>query len=112
MAWYAASAKPGTSGAGSAVITGHVNHQSQGQGYAYNFTQLKAGDEVSVLIDGTTHTYKVTKPPFRVAKGADMPPEVNQSTGENKLVLITCGGEFVGGPLGYADNIFVVADPV
>nr|VDG64159.1 Sortase (surface protein transpeptidase) [Streptococcus thermophilus] len=113
LGWYASSAIPGDPDAkGSTVITGHVNHQTQGQGFAYNFTQLAAGDEVSVLIDGTTHTYRVTKPPFRASKEGALPEEVNDSTGENKLVLITCGGEFVGGTLGYADNVFVVAEPV
>lgn len=113
LGWYASSAIPGDPNSkGSTVITGHVNHQTQGQGFAYNFTQLSAGDEVSVLIDGTTHTYRVTKPPFRASKEGALPEEVNDSTGENKLVLITCGGEFVGGTLGYADNVFVVAEPV
>lgn len=113
LGWYASSAIPGdASSKGSTVITGHVNHQTQGQGFAYHFTQLEAGDEVSVLIDGTPHIYRVTKPPFRVAKGGELPEEVNDSTGANKLVLITCGGEFVGGALGYADNVFVVAEPV
>lgn len=113
LGWYASSAIPGDpESKGSTVITGHVNHQTQGQGFAYNFTQLAAGDEVSVLIDGTTHTYRVTKPPFRASKEGALPEEVNDSTGENKLVLITCGGEFVGGTLGYADNVFVVAEPI
>lgn len=112
LGWYASSTKPGEGAVGSTVITGHVNHQTQGQGYAYYFTQLKEGDTVSVLIDGEQHDYKVTKPPFRVAKNSGMPAEVNDTTGPNKLVLITCGGEFVGGSLGYADNVFVVAEPV
>lgn len=113
LGWYAASAIPGDPNAkGSTVITGHVNHQTQGQGFAYYFTQLEQGDEVSVLIDGTTHTYRVTKPPFRASKEGALPEEVNDSTGENKLVLITCGGEFVGGSLGYADNVFVIAEPI
>ena len=113
LGWYASSAIPGDpESKGSTVITGHVNHQTQGQGFAYNFTQLAQGDEVSVLIDGTTHTYRVTTPPFRASKEGALPEEVNDSTGENKLVLITCGGEFVGGSLGYADNVFVVAEPI
>lgn len=112
VAWYAASAVPGSQGnVGSTVITGHVNHQTQGQGFAHKFTQLAPGDEVTVLVDGTPYTYHVTKPPFRVAKQGEMPAEVNDTSGPNSLVLITCGGEFVGGSLGYADNIFVVAEP-
>lgn len=112
LGWYASSAIPGDEKSkGSTVITGHVNHQDQGQGFAYNFTHLEEGDEVTMLIDGTPHSYRVTKPPFRVSKDGELPEEVNDSTGENKLVLITCGGEFVGGALGYADNVFVIAEP-
>ena len=37
---------------------------------------------------------------------------VNDTEGENRLVLITCGGKFVGGQLGYEDNIITVAEPV
>ena len=47
-----------------------------------------------------------------MVKGAQMPEAVNDAVGENRLVLITCGGEFVGGTLGYADNIIVEAIPV
>lgn len=112
LGWYVESAVPGSTGeVGSTVITGHVNHQSQGQGFAYNFTQLNVGDTVTIEVDGRPAKYKVTKAPFRVAKGEEMPAEVNDTSGENTLVLITCGGEFVGGALGYADNIFVIAEP-
>ncbi|AQQ16138.1 Sortase family protein [Corynebacterium glaucum] len=112
LGWYVESAVPGSQGGvGSTVITGHVNHQTQGQGFAYNFTQLNVGDTVTIDVDGQPAKYKVTKAPFRVAKGEDMPAEVNDTSGENMLVLITCGGEFVGGALGYADNIFVIAEP-
>ena len=112
LGWYVESAVPGSQGGvGSTVITRHVNHQTQGQGFAYNFTQLNVGDTVTIDVDGQPAKYKVTKAPFRVAKGEDMPAEVNDTSGENMLVLITCGGEFVGGALGYADNIFVIAEP-
>ena len=37
---------------------------------------------------------------------------VNDTDGTNRLVLITCGGKFVGGALGYEDNIITVAEPV
>lgn len=65
LGWYASSAIPGDPKAkGSAVITGHVNHQTQDLGFAYYFTQLEQGDEVSVIVDGTIHTSHLTKPHF------------------------------------------------
>ena len=113
LGWYSASAIPGEKGAaGSSVITGHVNEVDQGDGYAARFADLKAGDTVTVKVDGEGRDFTVSKDPIQVVKGAQMPEAVNDAVGENRLVLITCGGEFVGGTLGYADNIIVEATPV
>ena len=113
LGWYSASAIPGEEGAaGSSVITGHVNEVDQGDGYAARFADLKAGDTVTVKVDGESRDFTVSKDPIQVVKGAQMPEAVNDAVGENRLVLITCGGEFVGGTLGYADNIIVEAIPV
>lgn len=113
LGWYSASAIPGEEGAaGSTVITGHVNEVDQGDGYAARFADLKVGDTVTVKVDGESRDFTVSKDPIRVIKGAQMPEVVNDAVGENRLVLITCGGEFVGGTLGYADNIIVEATPV
>ncbi|WP_049171145.1 class F sortase [Corynebacterium sp. 239_CJEI] len=113
LGWYSASAIPGEKGAaGSSVITGHVNEVDQGDGYAARFADLKAGDTVTVKVDGESRDFTVSHDPIQVVKGARMPDSVNDAVGENRLVLITCGGEFVGGTLGYADNIIVEATPV
>lgn len=113
LGWYSASAIPGEKGAaGSSVITGHVNEVDQGDGYAARFADLKAGDTVTVKVDGESRDFTVSHDPVQVIKGAQMPEVVNDAVGENRLVLITCGGEFVGGTLGYADNIIVEATPV
>ncbi|AKE39812.1 Sortase family enzyme [Corynebacterium camporealensis] len=114
VGWYSASAVPGQEGptVGTSVITGHVNEIDQGDGFAAKFPELRPGDVVSVIVDGEERQFTVSKDPIRVVKGAELPESVNRSTGENELVLITCGGEFVGGTLGYADNIVVEATPL
>lgn len=113
LGWYSASAVPGAEGAvGSSVITGHINYQGQGTGYAARFANMAVGQEFDILIDGAPRTFRVTQAPYRLPKGSDFPPEVNDATGPNRLVLITCGGQFVGGALGYADNIITIAEPV
>ena len=112
LGWYSASAVPGAEGAvGSSVITGHINYQGQGTGYAARFADMSVGDEFEIDIDGIPQTFRVSKAPYRLPKGSDFPPEVNDATGPNRLVLITCGGQFVGGALGYADNIITIAEP-
>ena len=113
LGWYSASAVPGDPGnVGSSVITGHVNYQGQGTGYAEKFTRLQENQEFTVVIDGEERTFRVTQNPYRLPKGADFPDVVNDADGANRLVLITCGGQFVGGALCYEDNIITVAEPV
>lgn len=113
LGWYSASAVPGDEGpVGSSVITGHINYQGQGDGYAAKFVDMNVGDEFSVQIDGQPRTFRITEAPRHVPKGSDMPEVVNDTSGDNRLVLITSGGEFVGGQLGYAENIITVAEPI
>ena len=113
LGWYSASAVPGEAGpVGSSVITGHINYQGQGTGFAEKFTTLEQGQEFTVFIDGEERQFRVTEAPYRLPKGSGFPDVVNDTQGENRLVLITCGGKFVGGELGYEDNIITVAEPV
>lgn len=113
LGWYSASAVPGEAGTvGSSVITGHINYQGQGTGFAEKFTTLEQGQEFTVFIDGEERKFRVTEAPYRLPKGSGFPDVVNDTQGDNRLVLITCGGKFVGGELGYEDNIITVAEPV
>ena len=113
LGWYSASAVPGEAGpVGSSVITGHINYQGQGTGFAEKFTTLEQGQEFTVFIDGEERQFRVTEAPYRLPKGSGFPDVVNDTQGDNRLVLITCGGKFVGGELGYEDNIITVAEPV
>ncbi|MDK8472463.1 class F sortase [Corynebacterium accolens] len=66
LGWYSASAVPGDAGnVGSSVITGHVNYQGQGTGYAEKFTRLQENQEFTVVIDGEERTFRVTQKPYR-----------------------------------------------
>lgn len=113
LGWYSASAVPGEAGpVGSSVITGHINYQGQGTGFAEKFTTMELGQEFTVFIDGEERRFRVIEAPYRLQKGAGFPDVVNDTQGDNRLVLITCGGKFVGGQLGYEDNIITVAEPV
>lgn len=113
LGWYSASAVPGAEGAvGSTVITGHVNYVGQGEGYAQRFVSMEEGEKLKIDMDGDEVEFKVTEAPYMLPKGADFPEVINDDSGPNRLVLITCGGDFVGGQLGYAQNIIVVAEPV
>ena len=112
LGWWADSALPG-SGAGSIVVTGHIDDAAQGAGFAARFVELGVGDEVTVSsADGSARQYRVDRV-VSVGKDDDLPlGEVNRLGGPETLLLITCGGEFVGPPTGYANNDFVFAAPV
>lgn len=112
IGWWAGSAMIG-SDAGTTVLTGHVDEVSQGIGFAgEHFADLEVGQEVTVTsADGDRFVYTVVDSE-RVDKVGELPLErLNDLGGEPELALITCGGEFVGPPLGYADNQIVWLRP-
>lgn len=112
LGWWADSALPG-SGIGSIVVTGHIDDAGQGDGFAAHFADLSAGDEVALSSsDGSSRQYRVDRV-LSVGKDGELPlDELNRLDGPETLVLVTCGGEFVGPPWGYANNDFVFATPL
>lgn len=112
LGWWADSSLPG-SGAGSIVITGHIDDVAQGVGFAKSFTALKSGDTVILAgKDGKSWTYRVNGVDS-VSKQGGLPTErLNRRDGPETLALITCGGQFVGPPLGYANNEIAWAERV
>ncbi|MFT3715214.1 MAG: class F sortase [Gordonia sp. (in: high G+C Gram-positive bacteria)] len=111
VGWWVGSALPG-SGKGTVVVTGHVDDVSQGKGFAARFPGLKSGDTVSLTTAGHgQHDYRVTRVD-EVNKNGGLPTDqLNRLDGPETLALVTCGGPFVGPPLGYQDNIVVWASP-
>lgn len=93
---------------GPAVIIGHVDGAKQ-QGVFYQLKDLQPGDIAAVTLkDGTILDFQV----YRVLKAAktNFPSQVvYQPTSVPEIRLITCTGTFVGGQLGYADNLIVFA---
>ncbi|MFC8847580.1 MULTISPECIES: class F sortase [unclassified Micromonospora] len=104
--WYDRSVLPGEPGR--AVIVGHVDTRD-GPAVFYDLGRLRAGDRIEVTradgsvavfaVDSVEHFGKDDLPTDRVY-GDDGPPE---------LRLITCGGAWVGGRTGYADNVIAFA---
>ena len=111
LGWWVDSALPGE-GSGAIVMTGHIDDVDQGEGFAARFAGLREGDEITVTTaDGSARQYRVDR--LRsVSKNGQLPlDELNRLDGPETLVLVTCGGDFVGPPLGYANNDFVFATP-
>lgn len=112
LGWWADSSLPG-SNAGTVVITGHIDDASQGDGFAKRFSSLKQGDEVQVAgKDGESWKYRIDRT-VSVSKNGGLPvDELNRTDGPETLALITCGGKFVGPPVGYENNDIAFASRV
>jgi len=110
VGWWAEGARPG-GGSGSVVIDGHVDTARDGPGAFFRLGSMTVGDAVEVTAaDGSTHRYRVTTT-ARYPKD-DLPAaEVFAQDGAERLVLITCGGDFDDASRHYADNVVVFADP-
>lgn len=104
--WYSGGPSPGQ--LGPAVIVGHVDGPA-GESVFYNLGRLRPGQLIT--LDLANHRAAV----FSVYSVAAYPKTnfpVDRVYGDYSrpgLRLITCGGKFVGGSLGYADNIVVYA---
>ncbi|GAB3126837.1 hypothetical protein GCM10027289_03410 [Tsukamurella serpentis] len=109
VGWWVDSALPG-SGKGSVVITGHVDDARQGTGFAKRFSALKRGDHVALTgKDGARIGYRVTRT-ASVNKGVLPTDDLNRLDGPETLILVTCGGRFIGPPMGYENNDLIYAE--
>lgn len=112
LGWWVDSGIPG-GGRGTVVITGHVDEASQGEGFAARFGQLRPGAEIRIDTAGArTVTYRVQRIQLADKTTAFPAAERNRLDGPETLALVTCGGPFVGGPLGYRDNVIAWAERV
>jgi hypothetical protein len=96
---------------GTAVIAGHVDSRVQGRGAFWPLRELRPGDVVEVLHeDGTSTRWRVDDV-VRYPK-TDIPiEEIFTFDGDERLALITCGGEFDRSLGEYLDNYVVFASP-
>ncbi|WP_210505941.1 class F sortase [Naasia sp. SYSU D00057] len=109
--WYRYGSDP-TTGAGTTVIAAHVDSLEYGLGPFARLKGAAAGAEIVVTtVDGAEHRYAIEG--VSSVRKEDLP--VNQifdRAGPERLVLITCGGQFDREALRYSDNVLVTAVPV
>lgn len=107
--WYDQSPTPGQYGP--AVIVGHVDTRT-GPAVFHELSQVRPGDRVEVTrADGSVAVFEVNTTK-RYDKAQLPANEVFGDFHRPNLRLITCGGRWVGGHLGYADNLVVFASLV
>jgi hypothetical protein len=104
--WYGLGPSPGEDG--TAVIVGHVDTASKPAVFS-KLGQLSAGKLVEVnRKDRRVATFTVESVE-RFGKTSFPADRVFADAASPRLVLVTCGGEWVGGDVGYADNVVVFA---
>lgn len=109
-AWWG-SALDATTGA--TVLAGHVNWK----GVTGPFAELwsaRPGEEITVVeVDGRGWRYRVSD--VLTLSKDELPNRAGElfaQRGPHRLVLVTCGGTWVGGDIGYDKNRIVIAQPV
>jgi hypothetical protein len=107
--WYNKGPTPGEYGP--AVIVGHVD-SGDGPSVFHKLSRLRPGNRVEITrADGAAAVFEVNT--VKRYDRDDLPAdEVFGDFSRPGLRLITCGGRWVGGTTGYADNIVVFASLV
>lgn len=104
--WYEGGPAPGQNGP--AIVVGHVDGP-HGESIFYNLGKLKPGGTVQLTLANHRiaifSIYSVESYP----KGKFPGDRIYGDYTRPGLRLITCGGQFVGGATGYADNVVVYA---
>ncbi|MGW4497758.1 class F sortase [Micromonospora sp. NPDC004336] len=107
--WYDQGPTPGQYGP--AVIVGHVD-TTTGPAVFHRLRDLREGDRIEVTrSDRSVAVFEVDSVE-RFAKERLPVDEVFGDFSRPRLRLITCGGRWVGGETGYADNVVVFASLV
>jgi hypothetical protein len=111
LGWYRFGPAPGAATVGSAVLAGHLDSKRYGLGPLVRLREVEPGDLVEVTSsDGSTTTYRV-EGVTRFDQQA-LPAELFARSGEPRLRLITCGGDYDVDAGGYQQNLVVTAVPV
>jgi hypothetical protein len=108
IGWYQHGSAPGQPGA--TVLAAHVTWNDT-VGPFFLLRDLEPGDRVDMeLDDGSTRTYEVVE---RTMYDKDeLPDRIWSLTGDETLVMITCGGSFNPNIRRYRQNVVVYAVPV
>lgn len=97
---------------GASVFAGHVDWQGRTGPFA-QLWDMRIGERVTITdTDGTVWNYRVTQ--LVTVHKDQLParaPELFGQSGAHRIVLVTCGGRWIGGTTGYADNRVVIAEP-
>ncbi|MBI1379420.1 MAG: hypothetical protein GC157_18375 [Frankiales bacterium] len=111
LGWWRGGGRP-ASGVGSVVVVGHVDSATYGTGPLYRAVGLRVGDRATLRgPDGTTRTYRLAA--LRTYLKQTLPADqiFSQDVPE-RLVVVTCGGQYHRGAGGWDSNVVAYFTPV
>jgi hypothetical protein len=108
VGWWREGAVPGAD-TGTALIAGHVDSATSGEGALFWLDRLRPGDPVTVTTTSGEADYVVVS--VRRYPKADLPGSVAAPAGPPGLTIVTCGGPFDRLARSYVDNVLVDAVP-
>lgn len=97
---------------GASVFAGHVNWRGATGPFAELWSARIGGMVTIVDSAGKTWRYRISQ--LVTVHKDDLPARADDlfgQSGPHRVVLVTCGGRWVGGSDGYEENRVVVADP-
>ncbi|MGK3208257.1 class F sortase [Amycolatopsis sp. MEPSY49] len=97
---------------GASVFAGHVNWRGATGPFAELWSARIGGEVTIVDSAGQTWRYRISQ--LVTVHKDDLPARADDlfgQSGPHRVVLVTCGGRWVGGSDGYEENRVVVADP-
>ena len=110
VGWYKFGSAPGD-GDGSVVLMGHRDGVGL-KGALFNLPNVAVGSTIVVNdAAGVPHTYRVERNES-ISKQVVPLADLFQRDGAPRLIVISCGGEFIKEQGGYLDNVVVTAVPV
>ncbi|MCR6487170.1 class F sortase [Amycolatopsis sp. OK19-0408] len=97
---------------GASVFAGHVNWRGATGPFAELWADRAGADVTIVDSAGKTWRYRISQ--LVTVHKDDLPARADDlfgQSGPHRVVLVTCGGRWVGGSDGYEENRVVIADP-
>jgi Sortase domain len=97
---------------GASVFAGHVNWGGASGPFAELWSARIDAPVIVVDSGGKTWTYRITQ--IITVHKDELPQRADElfsQQGAPRVVLVTCGGEWIGGVTGYDENRVVIAEP-
>ena len=109
--WYEYGPTP-SDARGSTLVAAHVDSRLTGIGPFARLREVTVGSPLTLTTaDGVAHSYVVASV-VKTPKDEAPVDEWFDRTGTPRLVLVTCGGQWIRAAGHYSDNVVVTASPV